>query len=61
MTGITVNNSSRQLKVNIHPMILTFRICLPPSDAGLPETKWNSMSGWSRLLLVNLVDTQARP
>ena len=42
-------------------MILTFLICLPPSDPGLPETKWNSMSGWSRLLLVNLVDTQARP
>ena len=24
---------------------LTFRICLPPSEPGLPDTKWNSMSG----------------
>ena len=54
---------SGQLKCGYYilHMILTFLICLPPSDPGLPETKWNSISGWSRLLLVNLVDTQARP
>ena len=40
---------------------LTFRICLPPSEPGLPDTKMISMSGWSRLRLVNLVDTHARP
>ena len=40
---------------------LTFLICLPPSEPGLPDTKWNSMSGKSRLRLVNLVDTHARP
>ena len=26
-------------------IIITFLICLPPSEAGLPDTKWNSMSG----------------
>ena len=56
----SVANSSA-VTMYILNMILTFRICLPPSEPGLPETKWNSISGWSRLLLVNLVDTQARP
>ena len=29
----------------INIIFITFLICLPPSEAGLPDTKWNSMSG----------------